>query len=141
MKKILPIVGCVLLVIGIWLIFYANADVVTPNDVPVTPTEQVEPVKPNPGSEQGSTPPAPPIPADDPPNPLKAPVADKPCTEDTCPCNKKEQPVSAAKKQYTPVPWTPVPNLPEPTPPEMSSTTDEQPSTYQTIKVRRRLRR
>jgi len=143
MKKILPVVGCVLLVVGIWLIFHASADTVAPNDVPVTPTEPIEPTKPKPGSEQGSTqPPAPPVPADEPVkavNPLKAPVADKPCTEDTCPCKDAEQPVGAAKKQYTPVPWASVPGLPEPEPPQAAPQASE--SNVETITVRGPLRR
>jgi hypothetical protein len=126
MKTILPIVGCVLLVVGIGIILYANGDIVTPNDVPVTPAEPIEPVKPKPkpgstpGSEQGSTP-APPVPADEPAkavNPLKAPVADEPCTTGVCPYKKTEQPAGAAKNQYTPVPWATVPGIPEPEPPQ-----------------------
>ncbi|MFA5766367.1 MAG: hypothetical protein WC919_00400 [Candidatus Paceibacterota bacterium] len=139
MKKILPIIGCVLLVIGIWLIFHANADIVTPNDVPVTPAEPIEPVKPKPkpGSEQGSTqPPASPVPADDKAvNPLKAPVADKPCTDDVCPCNKTEQPAGAAKKQYTPVPWATVPGLTESEPPQATPPAAE--SNTETITITR----
>jgi hypothetical protein len=144
MKTIFPIVGCLLLVVGIWLIFHVNADTVTPNDVPVTPAKPVEPVKPKPGStpgsEQGSTqPPAPPVPADEPDkavNPLKAPVADKPCTDDVCPCKKPEQPVGDAKKQYTPVPWASVPGLPAPEPPQAAAPPTSESNT-ETITVTR----
>jgi hypothetical protein len=146
-KQILPVVACVMLLFGIWLIVYANGDSPTPNDIPATPTvpAKPEPEKHKPGAEpgeQGSTePPAPPVPAAD--NSLKAPVADAPCTENECPCKKPEQPVGDVKKQYTPVPWTPVPGLPDPTPPEASAggdqTTGDQTQTV--IRVRRKFRR
>jgi hypothetical protein len=43
MKKSLPVIGCALLLLGIWLAFYAN---ISANNDIVEPANQVKPVKP-----------------------------------------------------------------------------------------------
>lgn len=143
MKQILPVVGCVLLLFGAWLLVHANDDIQTPNDTP-TPITKPEPIKsqPKPGSEPGTQgsikPPEPPPDIDE---SLKAPVADAPCDENTCKsgCGKKVE-AGAPKKQYIPVPWVAVPGLPEPSPMASASdqTTEDQ---TMTKRVRRKILR
>ena len=117
-QKLLPVVGIIGLLVGVWLLVFANGDNGDNIDEPTpAPIKQIEPIKPRPGifkPKPGAVdqpppsldcPPSPPIPQGD--QSLKAPRADvkqytpiqpltkasPPCVGNNCPYKKADKSV------------------------------------------------
>jgi hypothetical protein len=142
MKKLLPIIGVIVLVFGIWLIFYAKdyvvADVKHEATVEITKQVKHHIFRPRPKPEPK---PEPKIKIDiNKPTSLTPPLPPPDvCTGDSCPCNN----TTAKPKQYTPPPSelkyeeTVVDKLPDP-PADSQVNTDTTNTDQSTTRVVRR---